>query len=145
MRRSARKWTVARESGTVLGWSHGRKNLVRSRLVVNQARGACKRDDVFAAAPPLAAMRFMLSRAASSGHGFCLGLWDVSVAFFHAAIEKEVFFRPPQNMRKDKTIWKLLKAMHGTQVASSRWQILKRETLCDGHLIVLTTVPGQAG
>ena len=51
-----------------------------------------------------------LSRAASRGHGRCLGLWDVSVAFFHAAIEKEVFVRPPKNMRKDKTIWKLLKS-----------------------------------
>ena len=44
-------------------------------------------------------------------------------------------------MRKDKTIWRLLKAMYGTQVASSRWQRLVRETLCDGHWKVLTYVP----
>ena len=110
-----------------------RPALVRSRLVVNQVRGACKREDVFAAPPPLAAMRFMLSRAASRGHGRCLGMWDVSVAFFHATIEEEVFFRPPKNKRKDTTIWKLLKATYGTQVASSRWQRLVRETLCDDH------------
>ena len=30
-------------------------------------------------------------------------------------------------LRKDKTIWRLLKAMYGTQVASSRWQRLVRE------------------
>ena len=70
--------------------------------------------------PPLAAMRFILSRAASRGHGRCLGLWDVSVAFFHATIEEEVFVRPPKNVRKDKTIWRLLKAMCGTQVAHMR-------------------------
>ena len=91
--------------------SQKRPGLVRSRLVVNQVRGASKREDVFAATPPLAAMRFILSRAASRGHGRCLGLWDVSVAFFHATIEEEVFVRPPKNMRKDKTIWRL---MYGT-------------------------------
>ena len=63
------------------------------------------------------------------------------MAFFLATIENEVFIRPPKNMRKDKTIWKLLKAMYGTQVASSRWQRFVRETLCDGHLKVLTSVP----
>ena len=69
--------------------------LVSSRQVVKQVRGACKRDDVFAA----------------RGHGRYHGLWCVLV-------------RPPKNMKKDKTIWKLLKDMHGTQVASSRWQRL---------------------
>ena len=58
--------------------------------MVNQVRGASKREDVFAATAPHAAMRFILSRAASRGRGRCLGLWDVSVAFFHAAIEEEV-------------------------------------------------------
>ena len=117
-----------------------RLGLVRSRLVVNQVRGASKREDVSAATPPLATMRFILSRAASRGHGRCLGLWDVSVAFFHVTIEEEVFVRPPKNMRKDKTIWRL-KAMYGTQVAKSHCQRLVRETLCDGHWKVLTCVP----
>ena len=49
--------------------SQKRPGLVRSRLVVNQVKGACKRQDVFAATPPLAAMRFILSGAASRGHG----------------------------------------------------------------------------
>ena len=79
--------------------SQKRLGLVRSRLVVNQVRGASKREDVFAATPTLAAMRFILSRAASRGHGRCLGLWDVSVAFFHATIGEEVFVRPPNNVR----------------------------------------------
>ena len=109
--------------------------------MVNQVKGGCKREDVFAAPPPIAVMRFILSRAASRGHGRCLGLWDVSVAFFHAAIEEEVFVRPPKNMRKDKTIWELKQAMYGTQVASSRWQWMVRETLCHGHWWILTSVP----
>ena len=109
--------------------------------MVNQVSGASKREDAFAATSPLAAMRFILCRAASRGHGSCLGLWDVSVVFFHATTEEVVFVRPPKNMRKEKTIWRLLKAMYGTQVASSRWQRLVQETLCDGHWKVLTCVP----
>ena len=80
--------------------SQKRPGLVRSRLVVNQVRGASKREDVFAATRPLAAMRFILSRAASRGHGRSFGLWDVSVAFFHATIEEEVFVRPPKEHAK---------------------------------------------
>ena len=135
MARGKRIWNSA--------WLDSQKKpgLARSRLVVYQVRGASKREDVFAGTRPLAAMRFVLSRAASRGPGRCTGLWDVSVAFFHAAIEEEVFVRPPKNLRKDKTVWKLLKATYGTQVASSRWQRLVRETLCDSDWKVLTSVP----
>ena len=49
-------------------------------------------------APPLASMRFILSRAPSRG----LGLWYVAVAFFHAPIQEVVFARPPENMRKEQ-------------------------------------------
>ena len=124
------------------GWPDSQKKvgLVRSRLMVNQVRGACKREDVFAATPTLAAMRFILPRAASRGHGDCLGLWDVSVAPPHATIEEDVFVRPPKNMWKDTTIWKLLKAMYGTQVASLRWKMLVREALSHGQWEVLTSV-----
>ena len=51
--------------------SQKKRGLVRSRLVVNQVRGACKREDVCATTPPLAAMRFILSHAASAC-GMCL-------------------------------------------------------------------------
>ena len=55
---------------------------------------------------------------------------DVSVAFFHATMVEEMLVRPPKNMKKNKKIiWKLKKAMYGTQVANSRWQRLVRETL----------------
>ena len=111
------------QAGTVLGWTH---SLVRSRLAVNQVRGACKREDVFAATPPLALHLVVTAVASACG---------MAVAFFHVTIEEEVFVRPSKNMRKDKTIWKLLKAMCGTQVASSRWQRLV--TLRDGHWKVL--------
>ena len=76
-----RRWNSA--------WLDSRKKsgVVRSALAVNQVRGACKCEDVFAG--------------------------------------------KRKTMRKDETIWKLLKAVHGTQVASLRWQKLARGTLCE--------------
>ena len=44
-------------------------------------------------------------------------------------------------MRKDEASWKLLKAVHGTQVASLRWQRLARGTLCEDRWQVPKSVP----
>ena len=57
--------------------SQKKVGLVGSKLLVNQVRGERKREDVFAATPHLAATRSISSRAASGGHGRCLGLWNV--------------------------------------------------------------------
>ena len=52
-----------------------------------------------------------------------------------------MFVRPPKNMRKDKSIWRLLRAMHGTLVASSCWRRLVRKRLCDSQWKFLTSMP----
>ena len=49
--------------------------------------------------------------------------------------------RPPKNMGKDKSIWRLPRAMHGTLVASSCWRRLVRERLCDSQWEILTSMP----
>ena len=54
---------------------------------------------------------------------------------------EDVFAGKRKIMRKDETIWKLLKAVHGTQVASLRWQRLARGTLCEDRWEVLISVP----
>ena len=38
---------------------------------------------------------------------------------------------PLKSMRNDETIWKLLKAVHGTQVVSIHWQRLAQRVLQD--------------
>ena len=53
----------------------------------------------------------------------------------------DVFPGELKTMRKDETIWKLLKAVHGTQVASLRWQRLARGTLCEDRWKVPISVP----
>ena len=54
---------------------------------------------------------------------------------------EDVFAGKGKIVRKDQTIWKLLKAVHGTQVASLRWQRLARGTLCEDRWEVLKSVP----
>ena len=68
-------------------------------------------------------------------------MWDVSVVFYHAADEAELFVCLLKSMRKDETIRKLLKTMFGRQVASLRWQRPGRGTLCEDWWKVLRSVP----
>jgi hypothetical protein len=118
------------------GWLDHQKTatLVRSRLVAKQVRGASKREDVFAGTPPLGMMRYLLSRAASRGRSRNIASYDVSVAFFHAPIDELVFVRPPRDMRKPGIVWRLGKAMYGTQVAAKAWQALVRGVLTEWGL-----------
>ena len=53
----------------------------------------------------------------------------------------DVFASEPKTVRKDETIWKLLKAIHGTQVASLRWQRPARRTLCEDRWKAPISVP----
>ena len=82
----------------------------------HQFRGSCKREDVFAATPPLAAMRFILTRAASCGyghgHGRCFGFVGCVCHSFMLQVQEAVFVGPPNNMMKDTTIWKLCHVRH---------------------------------
>ena len=116
------------------GWLDHRKTptLVRSRLVAKQVRGASKREDVFAGTPPLGMMRYVISRAASRGRARCLAVYDVSVAFFHALLQELIFVRPPRDMQKAGIVWKLKKAMYGTQIAAKAWQQKVREVIAAG-------------
>ena len=53
----------------------------------------------------------------------------------------DVFPGELKTMRKDEASWKLLKAVHGTQVASLRWQRLARGTLSEDRWKVPKSVP----
>ena len=53
----------------------------------------------------------------------------------------DVFAGELKTMQKDETTGKLLKAVHGTQVASLRWQRLARGTLCEDRWTVPISVP----
>lgn len=74
--------------------------IVRSRLVAMQLAWDY-RWDTFAGTPPLPAVRMMLSFAATlqsedRRHTYLLGVWDVSVAFFHTEMDERIVVIPPR-------------------------------------------------
>ena len=57
---------------------------------------------------------------ASRGHGRCLGLWDVSVAFFNAAIEEEVFARPTKERVEGQVHLEILESHRSLESSHKR-------------------------
>ena len=53
------------------------------------------------------------------------------MVFFHEENEAELLVCLMKSMRNDETIWKLLKALHGTQVVTVHWQRLDQRVLQD--------------
>ena len=115
--------------------------LARSRLVVERVRRASKRQDVCTGTPSLKVMNISLPRT-SRGHGSCIGLSNVSVVFFHGENEEELLVCLMKSMRNDETTWKLLKAVHRTQVVSVHWQRLDQHVLQSIALDILDVVFG---
>ena len=58
----------------------------RSRLVAREIN-THKRDDLFAATPPLEALKVILSMTVSANKGEVITVNDISRAFFHAKVE----------------------------------------------------------
>ena len=109
---------------------------VRSRLVAQEFAGrGGDRDDIFAATPPLAATKLILSDVASQGrHGpgrKKIMIIDVKRAFLYGDITEDVFIELPDEdpMKQKGFIGKLRKAMYGTRAAPQVWQDTVRKTM----------------
>ena len=48
--------------------------------------------------------------------------YDITNAFVHALLDREVYTRMPQGYRKPGTILKLQKALYGLQISPLLWQ-----------------------
>ena len=109
---------------------------VRSRLVGQEFAGKELRDDLFAATPPLAATRTILSLAASK-QGSERGadrimVLDVKKAFLYGRIQRTVYIELPSEdpMSQSKQyVGRLIKAMYGTRDAPAVWQEEVRRTM----------------
>ena len=109
---------------------------VRSRLVAQEfARGKTP-DEFYAPTPPLLAMRWLLSEAASQGlRGPHLGaeavrcmVLDVKRAFLYGEVQRELYIEVPVEDERScngQMIGRLRKSMYGTQDAPAVWS---RET-----------------
>ena len=113
---------------------------VRSRLVATEVAYE-GREDTFAGTPPLMIVKAVLSLAASKGRNRLVGLHDVSVAFFHAEADENLFVKPPADLATPGKVWRLKKAMYGTRRASLLWQQKVKEVMEKAGFVSIKVVP----
>ena len=92
----------------------------RSRLVVREIN-TYKRDHLFAATPPLEAL---ISMTATANKGEIVMVNDISRAFFHAKLEREVYVQLPEEDKgkgEERLCGKLQYSMYGTRDAAKNW------------------------
>ena len=95
----------------------------RSRLVAREIN-THKRDDLFAATPPLEALKIILSMTTSGNHGEVVMINDISRAFFHAKAKREVYVQLPSEdggTTGEPMCGKLNYSMYGTRDAAQNW------------------------
>ena len=92
----------------------------RSRLVARETN-TCKRDDSFAATPPLEALKLILSMTATANKGEIVMVNDKSRVFFHAKVERDVYVQlaPEDTLPGEEGLCgKLRYSMYGTRDAA---------------------------
>ena len=107
-----------------------KKPKYRSRLVAKELK-LDKREDLFAATPPVEAKKLLLAMALTEGYGYdrkgnahrlkidCI---DVRRAFFHAKCRREVYVALPAEDYEEGMCGKLNMAMYGTRDAPQNWE-----------------------
>ena len=101
----------------------------RSRLVAQEIKQD-KREDLFAATPPLEAKKMLFSMAVTQGigfknsrrHGFKIDFIDIRRAYFHSKARRRVFVQLPEEDAQEGMCGMLLKAMYGTRDAAQNWE-----------------------
>ena len=97
----------------------------RSRIVA-QEFNSHKRDDLFAATPPLEAIKMLLSSAVTEGIGFTqrsstgmkLDFIDIRRAYYHAEAVREVYVALPPGDEEEGMCGILEKSLQGTRDAA---------------------------
>jgi len=100
---------------------HNRFSKCKARLVVrgDQQRNITSQDTY---AATLAGRSFRLLMAIAAKHDLELKQYDVTNAFVHASLDREVYMRMPQGFRKPGTVLKLQKALYGLRISPLLWQ-----------------------
>lgn len=107
----------------------------RSRLVAKELR-TNKREDLFAATPPLEAKKVLFSLAVTQGVGWGnvgdplkLEFIDISRAFFHARARREIYVDLRPEDSEEGMCALLLKSLYGTRDAPQNWEYEYSEDL----------------
>ena len=104
----------------------------RSRWVAKQFKGSDS-EEWFAAAPPIEALRALISHSMSGPKKRAFMVCDVSRAFFYALVQHEIYVELCQEAKKtvedNNTCAKLRMNMYGTKAAVQNWQKKVQETM----------------
>ena len=101
---------------------------VRSRIVAREFADGVFAPEHHAGTPPTWALKLVISRMMSKGRARQLASHDVSVAFFHAWLERGVWVKPPKDVRlSDDWLLYVVKALYGMRELSKAFQEVVRE------------------
>ena len=100
---------------------------VRSRYVAQEV-ARWKDATLFAATPPLEALRLLLSSIARDKKRKLL-LIDVRKAYLHAVAEREVYVQLPKEMNLQGKCGRLNRCLYGTRDAALQWEALYSKEL----------------
>jgi hypothetical protein len=100
---------------------HHRLNKCKARLVVrgDQQRNITAQDTY---AATLAGRSFRMLMAIAAKFNLELKQYDVTNAFVHAAIDREIYMRMPRGYQKPGTLLKVQKALYGLRISPLLWQ-----------------------
>ncbi len=105
----------------------------RCRLVAKEIKWD-KREDLFAATPPLEAKKVLFSLFANMP-GLCLDFTDVMRAYFHAKARREVYVELPKEDQQEGMCGRLKKTMYGTRDAAQNWELEYTEMMTEAGFI----------
>ena len=92
------------------------------------------RPDLYAATPPLEALKVVLAAAAKGGKGVGLMVNDVKRAYFYAPVVREIYVdlcEEDMNEDEQEMCGKLNYSMYGTRDAAQNWQIEFTKTMLE--------------
>merc|ERR1712112_255644 len=116
----------------------GQKQLYKARLV---ARGFREKEQPQSDSPTAAKESFKLLMAMAANSRFKVVSMDIRAAFLQAnKLDREVFMTPPEDVKKEGKIWKLLKPLYGLDDASRKFWLKVKETLSN---LGMKTLPGD--
>ena len=111
-----------------------------SRIVAREFADGVFAPEHHAGTAPTWALKLVISRMMSKGRTRQLASHDVSVAFFHAWLERGVWVKPPKDLRLNDD-WYVVKALYGMRESSKAFQEVVREMYTTCGWTLLQTVP----
>lgn len=101
---------------------------LRSRLVAKDFNKG-KRPDLFAATPPLEALKLLIASWMTKAIGFddnreghVMDFIDIRGAYFHAMTKRDVYVELPEEDAEEGMCGKLMKSLYGTRDAAQNWE-----------------------